>query len=109
VFTLYFCNQFNSTLVKAVSDFFGLTEHWHPAQNTDEVWTAYLDTTIISDGFKEFNNALTKTKNPDKIKLRYFRRLPTQSWELVAKRKVQSVSKSAPINHGVLKTLKGVL
>jgi len=58
---------------------------------------------------KSFNSTLKKTKIHTGSGSRYLRRLLVQSWELVARRKIESVSKPVPVNRGVLKTLKGVL
>jgi len=64
---------------------------------------------IISSDFKEFNSTLTKLEIQTRSSLKYLRRLPAQSWELTAKRKVQSVSKPTPVNREILKLLEGVL
>ena len=42
--SLFFCNQFNSTLAKADDYSPNSTVHQQPAQSTEEVWTAYPDT-----------------------------------------------------------------
>jgi len=44
VFSLYFCNQFNSTLAKADDYSPSSVVHQQPAQSNEEVCTAYLNT-----------------------------------------------------------------
>jgi len=82
-FSLYFCNQFNSTLIQAddcLSQVQQYTNNELRALRRSGLRIQIL-TTIISDGFKEFNSTLTETKIQTRSNSKYLRRLLVQSWE----------------------------
>ena len=93
---LCYCNQFNSTLAKTIDN--------SPVQQ----YTDNQITTIFLGGFKQFKDTLTKTRIQTRSSSRLpLRRMPVrlQKVQIQPKSKVFRVS----VNHGVSKTLEGVL
>ena len=81
------------------------TVHQQPAQST-----AYLDT--HHDHLWWLQKVLQYTHGdhtPDKIKLRLSQMIVSPIMRTINSTKVQSISKSVSVNHGISKTLEGVL
>ena len=89
MFSLCFCNQFNSTLAQA-DDYFtpGLTVHQQLAQGIEEIWTAYPDT--HNDHFWWLQRVKQYThgdQNSDKIKLKISQKIVSPVLRAVLLRK----------------------
>ena len=84
--------------------------HQQPAQSTEEVWTAHLDTHYDHLGWLQRVLQYThEDHTPDKIKLRVSQMIVSPIRRSMNSTRVQSISKSVPINHGTSKTFEGVL
>ena len=82
----------------------------NPAQSTEEVWTAYLDT--HHDHLWWLQRVLQYTHEdhtPDKIKLRASQMIVSPIMRSMNPTKLQSILKFVLVNYGISKTLEGVL
>ena len=89
VFSLYFCNQLNSTLAKIDDYFPRFNSTWTTSSEhqggLDCVFRHSRWSSLVAS--KEFSSILIMTKNQTRSSSRYLRRLPVQSRELAARRR----------------------
>ena len=101
-FSLYFYNQFNSTLTQAETVYPYSTVHQQPAQSTEDVWTVHLDT--HDDHLWQLQRVLQYTHEDhilDKIKLRLSQMIVSPIIRSMNSIRIQSISKSVPVNRGI--------